>query len=227
MKIKNIESALKKINVTLKISDTRLEAVSQLGFAVLEAWKNRDSEEVEYVRIRYAADKDDTMTDYFAGSTYHTIKGIVAAFERMDQSSNERINLAKSKGLKKIELIRHEGESHLCDIVHTFNSVKELNDFIISQCHTYPTMGYDKHSLRITFNDDFIYGERLDLQHFANKYYKFTQCDFMAHLNDYKELLFKFKRENAQHFNPEELARLLNTIQRLNECEAIKQLKAV
>ena len=71
--------------------------------------------------------------------------------------------------VKEITITRAEGLN--CGRTKKFSRFSEANGEMSSHSHTYPKMGYDKHQVKVVWEDGTEYDFRLDAQHPENQYY--------------------------------------------------------
>ncbi len=77
-------------------------------------------------------------------------------------------SVIKSK-IKSIEIERCEGKSIYCR-TYNFKSIKNADRYMNYFSNTYPKQGYDKHKVKIIWEDNTQYLFRLDAMHIENEY---------------------------------------------------------
>ena len=79
--------------------------------------------------------------------------------------------------VKSIAITRAEGLIDLCGKTYTFKAFGDANCHIAKFLSTYPDMGYDKHDIKIEWENGMVYKFRLDAYGLKNEYYKGNTID--------------------------------------------------
>ena len=85
----------------------------------------------------------------------------------------------KSK-VKSITITRGEGSPHLVGKPFTFTSFWQADNHLSRYAHTYPKVGYDKHDVRIEWDNGVVYEMRIDAVHPENEFYYYG-CNSLEH----------------------------------------------
>jgi len=79
--------------------------------------------------------------------------------------------------VKSIKIERAEGPISLCR-KHKFNSLENADRHMTFYENSYTKLGYDKHNITITWEDNTEYKFRLDAQHPENPYYQNNKISY-------------------------------------------------
>lgn len=196
MKIKSVLNKAKKLGLNIKKDDRDNYTISsELGYYLIEFYPLNQSDEVDCLTLRRFNDYSDSMTDYFAGSYYYTMKGCFEAMQSLEADRIERINKEALESLEYIEIERMEGPSELCQKTK-LSSIAEFNQYIESNLFTFPKIGYDKHRVTLFFKDNSQYEYRLDAKHPLNEYYRALEMDIIKHIESTRDYYRDQFREN-------------------------------
>ena len=104
-------------------------------------------------------------------------------------------------GIKKVEVTRAEGPSHLCG-TKIVSTLAEANEILVRNAETAPKGGaYDKHDFLIEFEDGEVYQGRIDVHHPSYEKPEKIGEHVIHHLRFYGGLCTP--EELPSHFTPE------------------------
>jgi hypothetical protein len=100
----------------------------------------------------------------------------------MPAANTAAVQTATKIRATSIAITRAEGPTRLCR-TRVFKTWKNASAALLAAAHTYPTSGYDKHDLVVTFADGETYSGRLDCQADG------SDCNPATHIREYVEFL--------------------------------------